>query len=78
MFFFYFLCSFLAAQHQDKVDFTIANISITPLPVEKKIKGTVVYDFHILKNVDSVFLDAKNMHFSSVQLDGRKIFFYQR
>ena len=65
----------LVAQHQDKVDFTQGEIRITPFPKQKKIVGTVVYTFDVLEKVDSVFLDAQNMLFSEVRLNGRKIKF---
>ncbi len=63
---------FINAQHQDKIDFIRGEISITPLPKEKKILGEVAYTFKVLADVDSVFLDAHNMNFSSVKLEGAK------
>ena len=70
-----FLLSLLAlnAQQQDKVDFIHADATIEPIPVEKKIKGFVTYEFKVLQDVDSVFLDAKNMVFTLVNLDGKRI-----
>ena len=62
-------------QHQDKVDFIKAKVYLGPLPKEKKIQGGVIYRFNVLQNVDSVFFDAKNMDFSKVELDGKKIDF---
>lgn len=62
----------VCAQHQDKVDFLQAAIFIEPIPLEKKIKGSVTYEFEILKDIDSVFLDAHHMIFSSVLLDEKK------
>lgn len=61
---------FTSAQHQDKVDFVRGEIAITPLPKEKKILGEVAYTFKVLSDVDSVFLDAQNMNFSTVKLNG--------
>jgi aminopeptidase N len=61
---------FVNAQHQDKVDFKKGKIRITPLPGEKKIFGEVTYNFKALADVDSVFLDARNMSFSMVKLNG--------
>ena len=61
------------AQHQDKVDFIRAEVSIEPIPLEKRINGSVLYHFDILQHVDSVFLDAKNIKFSSVRLNGKKV-----
>ena len=62
-------------QHQDKVDFTRATINIGIDPLEKSIKGSVTYDFTILKDVDSVFLDAHDMVFESVRLKNKKVAF---
>lgn len=60
------------AQHQDKVNFKQAEVSIRPMPQGKEVSGTVVYRFDVLENLDSVFLDAKNMKFISVLLNNRK------
>lgn len=61
------------AQHQDKVDFTHADVSIEPIPLEKRINGQAVYQFEVLQPVDSVFLDAKNIEFNSISLNGEPI-----
>lgn len=66
-------CLFTNAQHQDKVDFTRGEITIAPNPKTESIDGSVTYDFKVLQDVDSVFLDAKNMDFSSVRLNGKRI-----
>lgn len=64
---------FTNAQHQDKVDFTGGEVLIRPLAKEKKILGEVTYAFEVLADVDSVFLDAQNMSFSAVKLNGTKV-----
>ncbi len=61
------------AQHQDKVDFIRADVSIELIPLEKRLKGLVSYQLKILADVDSIFLDAKNMHFSKTLLNGNPI-----
>jgi aminopeptidase N len=63
------------AQHQDKVDFIKASVLVEPLPFQKAIQGEVIYDFIVLSELDSVFLDAKNMDFNTVKLNGRKVKF---
>ncbi|TDS13640.1 aminopeptidase N [Maribacter caenipelagi] len=68
-------CFYSYGQHQDKVDFIKAKLYLSPVPKEKTIKGGVIYRFNVLKNVDSVFLDAKNMDFLKVELDGKKVDF---
>lgn len=61
------------AQIQDKVDFLKGNISIEILPKEKQIIGTVAYKFDVLSAVDSIFLDAKNINFTAVLLNRKKV-----
>ncbi|WP_289644585.1 M1 family metallopeptidase [Maribacter aestuarii] len=70
-----FLFSFLTtnAQNQDKVDFIHGDVLIEPIPKNKSINGSVVYGFEVLANVDSIFLDAKNLEVSKVLLDGKPI-----
>ncbi|WP_136465725.1 M1 family metallopeptidase [Flagellimonas onchidii] len=72
---FFLFAQLLEAQVQDKVDFIKGDVYIEPNPEEKEIIGTVQYEFNVLKDVDSVFLDAKNMEFSNVLLDSKKVKF---
>ena len=72
------LCVFssvVLAQNQDKVDFTKANVSIQINPYAREIIGEVLYDFEVLEKVDSVFLDAQNIDFSSIRLNNKKVRF---
>ena len=50
-----------------------ANVLIEPTPAENRIKGTVAYEFKVIQDVDSIFLDAVNLDFSNVSFDGAKI-----
>lgn len=61
------------AQHQEKVDFLDAKVLIVPDAELNQIWGSVTYEFEVLENVNSVFLDAKNMEFSSVLLNSKKV-----
>ncbi|WP_127020597.1 M1 family metallopeptidase [Flagellimonas beolgyonensis] len=67
---FYLIVQCLSAQVQDKVDFVHANVFVNPITEEKTIEGAVTYEFKVLQSVDSLFLDAHNMSFSKVELDG--------
>ena len=72
------LCVFssvVLAQHQDKVDFTHANVSIQINPDAREVIGEVVYNFEVMGKVDSVFLDARNIDFSSIRLKNKKVSF---
>lgn len=73
---FLFICCFpylVYCQIQDKVDFKRGHIAITIFPKEQQIHGSVTYDFTVLNEVDTVFLDAKNMTFESVVLNHKKV-----
>ncbi len=70
---FFLLTGFLFSQSQPSVDFFKADIDIIPDPDYKRINGKVTYSFKVLNKTDSVFLDAKNMDFSSVLLNGKKV-----
>ncbi|AYN68181.1 M1 family peptidase [Euzebyella marina] len=72
---FFFLCGRFYGQHQQHVNFVESKVVIEPLPKEKAIKGTVSYTFKILSAVDSVFLDAQNIHLNEVSIDGEKTAF---
>lgn len=62
-----------AAQHQDKVDFIRGEIVVTPEPTTKDLYGSVLYEFNVLKDVDSIFLDAKNIGLEDLRMDKNKI-----
>lgn len=42
---------------------------------EKSVSGIVDYQFEILKPIDTIKLDAKNMEFTKVQIDGKDAIF---
>jgi len=64
---------FVVAQQQENVDFVRGEVLVEPIPLEKKIKGVVTYEFKVLQAVDSVFLDAKKIEFSSVLLNRKRV-----
>jgi aminopeptidase N len=53
------------------VDFLQVDAEVTILPINKLVKGEAVYKFKTLRPLDSVFIDAKNMSFSEVILNGK-------
>lgn len=57
------LFSFFTAfpQQTEIVDFERAEASISLLPAKKSVKGTATYEFIMLKNADSIYLDARDM-----------------
>lgn len=68
----FFFYTILHCQIQDKVDFKQGTIDLKISPKEKEITGSVTYKFRVLKDVDSIFFDAKSMSFTSVLINGRK------
>lgn len=59
----------LSAQIQEGVDFIQGKVWVEPRADERAIKGRVVYDFVVREGVDSLFLNAHHMEFSTVLLD---------
>ncbi|UJH67465.1 M1 family metallopeptidase [Allomuricauda sp. SCSIO 65647] len=55
------------------VDFVSGDVSITPDTIEKSIKGSVSYAFEMSANTDSIFLDAIDMGFQKVALNGKEV-----
>jgi aminopeptidase N len=72
---FFLVCSWVPAQHQDKVNFRHADVMVAPIPGKKQLKGTVTYTLDVLADVDSIFLDAKSLDFSNARLNSRKVDF---
>jgi len=62
------MCS---AQQIDYVDFKKADVNISFHPAEKEVAGTVSYTFDIIKQIDSIYLNAVNMEFYEVFLNGK-------
>lgn len=55
----------------DHIDFTRVAAEISILPEEGAVEGNVSYDFDILQDADSLFIDARNMEFTGVHLNGK-------
>lgn len=51
-----------------------ANVSIWPY--KKEVKGKVFYDFEILRQTDTLFIDGRKMQFSDVSLNGNPVKFF--
>lgn len=68
--FFVFITSSSFAQQTDDVDFLSATANIEFEAASTRVFGNVNYRFKMLKDADSVSLDAINMKFDRVALDG--------
>lgn len=72
LFLFIFIWHFSFGQQTESVDFTHAKAHISFGDLSKKeVEGRVVYQFEILKNTDSIFIDAKHFQSISYILDGQ-------
>lgn len=67
------LCLSVKAQQTAFVDFKHCKADFGFKPEEKEVIGKVNYTFDILKPIDSIFLDAKNVKLGEVSLNGKSI-----
>lgn len=77
-FIFYFLlaCSLsLSAQSLPKVDFISANSELQINSDSKSISGKVTYVFEVKSGVDTIKIDAINMHFQNLKINNKKVDF---
>lgn len=70
--FFLFIIAFSNAQQHSYLDAKTLTANITIVPNEKEVSGAVTLNFDITKRTDSIYLDAKNMTFNNVLLNGKK------
>lgn len=59
----------------DKADFSRIQAEVSIYPEKQEIEGDVLYIFNVLQPIDSIFIDAKNMQFSKVLLNGKEVEF---
>jgi len=69
------LISFSFAQQTDKVDFIKCDVLVAPNHAEKSISGTITYEFKVKKAIDTIKIDAINMEFSGVSINGKSVKF---
>ncbi|WP_336127149.1 M1 family metallopeptidase [Mesoflavibacter sp. CH_XMU1422-2] len=72
---FTFFSCLVSAQQTDVVDFKRAEVNITVQTEDKSIFGLVTYYFNVLKAIDSFYVDAKNIEFEDVSVNGSKVEF---
>ena len=70
---FFFISTFTFAQQTQFVDFKSVQGKIAVSSIEKTVSGDVNYDFEVLKSIDTIKIDAQNMEFSDLKLDGKLI-----
>lgn len=73
--FFLLFSLFTFSQQTKSVDFLICNAVIEPNFLNKSISGSVFYQFDVQKAIDTIRIDAKEMKFKDVLLNGNKVKF---
>ena len=61
------------AQQTAKVDFLSADALVSLNASDKKVVGAVVYHFKVLKSIDTIRIDAKNMNFDQVLINNKPV-----
>lgn len=72
-FLFFFFSALSFSQQISKVDFIKCNAFVTPNFDLKSVDGTVSYEFKVLSQIDSIRIDAKNMDFKDVLINGKPV-----
>lgn len=76
----FFIVYMISAQHQESVDFKRITARITPDFEKKSILGSVLYEYEIIKDTDSIFIDARvdevwnlmsNKNLDTTRIDGK-------
>lgn len=70
---FFLFSIFSFAQQTSKVDFVECNATIVPKAESKSVSGKVLYTFKVNSSIDTIRIDAKNMDFSEVIVNGKKV-----
>jgi aminopeptidase N len=70
---FFFISTFTFAQQTQFIDFKSVQGKIAVNSIEKTVSGDVDYDFEVLKSIDTIKIDAQNMEFSNLKLNGKSV-----
>lgn len=74
---FLFISAFTFAQQTQFVDFKSVLGKIAINSTEKTISGEVIYDFEVIKSIDTIKIDGQNMVFANIKINGKTIPFVQ-
>jgi len=70
-----FFTSFLFAQQTQSVDFKTMNASLEINPIKRNVVGTVVYNFEVKNEIDTIRIDAQKMTFTDVKINNQTVNF---
>ncbi|MFL9844014.1 M1 family metallopeptidase [Flavobacterium rhizosphaerae] len=68
----FFVVSIAFSQQNKHVDFTTCNATIGFNVAEKEVYGQVAYTFDVKDEADTIYIDARNMAFENVRVNGKK------
>jgi len=66
---------FIFSQQTQNVDFKSVSGQLLLNSKEKAVSGAVDFQFEVLKDCDTISLDAKNMEFSNVKINDKEVIF---
>ncbi len=69
------LSAFSFAQQTEQVDFLVLKAILSPNAATKSIEGGIQYTFKVKSDIDTIRIDAKNMVFEDVKINGKDIAF---
>ena len=69
----FFFSALSFGQQTAKVDFIKCNAFLTPNFDSKSVEGTISYQFKVLSEIDSIRIDAKDMEFETVLINGKQV-----
>ena len=68
-----FFCFISYSQQIENVDFTSLNAQLYPHFESKSVTGDVTYDFVVKNKKDTISIDAINMQFDNVKINGKSV-----
>jgi aminopeptidase N len=71
----FFITCFSFAQQTQFVDFKSISGQLKLNAAEKSLSGSIDYAFEVLQPIDTIKIDAKNMEFKHVKVDGKEVVF---
>ena len=71
----FFITCFSFAQQTQFVDFKSVSGQLKLNAAEKSLSGSIDYAFEVLQAIDTIKIDAKNMEFTQVKVDGKEVVF---
>ena len=67
---------FSFSQQTESVDFKTGSATLFINPLQKKVEGKITYAFDVLKKIDTICIDAQQMTFNNVTLNGKALKFH--